>query len=83
MRERAKALDAIKHRTDSTAKMVESIQEQLEGIDEEGWAIMSGKTDKMGIIWTRRITQELVDVQKDVSTNSSLNSRQSADLWKC
>jgi len=79
MRERAKALDKIKHHTDSNSKMVESIQEQLEDVDKEGWAIMSGKTDKKGIIWTRRITQELVDVQKDVSTNSLRNRRPSAD----
>jgi len=76
MRERAKALDKIKHPTDSTPKIVESIHKQLEDIDEEGWAIMSGKTDKKGIIWTRRLTQELLDVQKDVSSIYSLKDTQ-------
>jgi len=67
MRKRVDELEKIKHH--GISGMVQSIQDALRKIGEQDWTMMASETDDRGVLLERRICQELVAVQKDVSLN--------------
>lgn len=70
-------LDKIKHL--ANLETIELIQEELSNTGERGWQFMSKRRDGHGVLWTRRICQELPDVRKDVCFEQ-FNARRDTSL---
>jgi len=68
MRERVDALRNLNHHPNS--KISEWIVEELDNTGERGWTYMAKQTDEHGVLWTRKVSQALINLEHEVRPRS-------------